>query len=70
MAKTDMMTGIPSALPPLSRAIFAIAAVVLQWETRRQTRRDLRNLDDHLLHDIGLQRETALTECEKPFWKG
>lgn len=69
MAKTDILFG-SRPLPPVSRILFAVASVVLTWETRRQTRRDLRNLDIHLLRDIGLPVETALAECEKPFWKG
>jgi uncharacterized protein YjiS (DUF1127 family) len=70
MAKVTTLISSPSALPPLSRAVFALAAVVLTWEMRRATRRDLRSLDDHLLHDIGLARHRAQHECEKPFWKG
>jgi uncharacterized protein YjiS (DUF1127 family) len=70
MAKTDILIGSHTALPPLSRAVFAVASVVLAWETRRQTRRHLRMLQDHLLQDIGLPRETVVTECNKPFWKG
>lgn len=69
MAKTDILIG-SHPLPPVSRAVFAVARVVLTWEMRRQTRRDLRHLDPHLLHDIGLPREMALHECDKPFWKG
>jgi uncharacterized protein YjiS (DUF1127 family) len=69
MAKTDMTIGSHSALPPLSRAVFAMATVVLTWELRRNTRRDLRSLDDHLLNDIGLARDRAQHECDKPFWK-
>ena len=70
MAKSDIMIGSQSALPPVSRAVFALAAMVFSWETRRQTRRNLRALDDHLLRDIGLPRETAAAEAGKPFWKG
>jgi uncharacterized protein YjiS (DUF1127 family) len=69
MAKTDILIG-SHTLPPISRAVFAVATVVLTWETRRATRRDLRSLDDHLLHDIGLARELAAAECDKPFWRG
>jgi uncharacterized protein YjiS (DUF1127 family) len=57
-------------LPPLSRAFFALAEVVLNWETRRQTRRDLAHLDPHQLKDIGLTPRLAASECEKPFWRG
>jgi uncharacterized protein YjiS (DUF1127 family) len=56
-------------LPPVSRVAFALAQVVLTWETRRQTRRDLARLDPHLLNDIGLTSRLAGSECEKPFWR-
>jgi uncharacterized protein YjiS (DUF1127 family) len=68
MAKTDFLIG-SHPLPPVSRALFALAAAVLRWETRRATRCDLRNLDAHLLHDIGVTRSTALHEAGKPFWR-
>jgi uncharacterized protein YjiS (DUF1127 family) len=36
---------------------------------RLATRRALRELDAHLLRDIGLSREQALAEAERPFWR-
>lgn len=35
------------------------------WETRRQ----LADLDDHLLRDLGLTRDQALREADKLPWK-
>jgi uncharacterized protein YjiS (DUF1127 family) len=32
-------------------------------------RRRLRQMDDHLLEDIGLTREVADREASKPFWE-
>ncbi|MGD9803386.1 MAG: DUF1127 domain-containing protein [Hyphomicrobiaceae bacterium] len=40
----------------------------LLWERQRQ-RRALLNLDEHHLRDIGMTREEALVEGQKPFWK-
>jgi len=68
MAKTDILIG-SRPLPPVARAIFAVVTLVRIWDMRRATRRDLRALDDHLLHDIGLPRASALAELQKPFWK-
>lgn len=31
-------------------------------------RRALRELDDHILADIGVDRCTVRAECERPFW--
>ncbi len=56
-------------LPPLARALHGLTLVVLAWEERRQTRRSLRDLDDHMLRDIGIPRDLALREGEKPFWR-
>jgi len=41
-----------------------------QWARRRQ-REALRQLadDPHLLRDLGLTRDQALEEADKPFWR-
>jgi uncharacterized protein YjiS (DUF1127 family) len=49
---------------PLSR--ITLAAV---WYDRWITRQKLAELDDHLLNDIGLDRETVRRETAKPFWR-
>lgn len=36
---------------------------------RLHTRRQLLELDDHALRDVGLSRAQALEEALKPFWK-
>ncbi|QEY60844.1 DUF1127 domain-containing protein [Metapseudomonas lalkuanensis] len=36
---------------------------------RLHTRRQLLELDDHALKDVGLSRAQALEEALKPFWK-
>ena len=67
---SEMHRSTPAPLPHLSRVAFAVAQALLNWETRRQTRRDLARLDTHLLTDIGLTRHLAECECNKPFWRG
>jgi uncharacterized protein YjiS (DUF1127 family) len=52
-------------LPSLSH----IFSLVLLWLERVQTRRQLRELDERALHDIGLSRGGALHEAGKPFWR-
>jgi uncharacterized protein YjiS (DUF1127 family) len=37
--------------------------------TRRRTRQKLLQLDERLLHDIGITRSQAIEEGSKPFWK-
>lgn len=46
-----------------------LRAVLGRWLERRRQRRALRDLDDHLLRDIGLDRSDALREGRKPFWR-
>ena len=56
-------------LPPLSRALLAVTLVVVQWDLRRRTRKDLLGLPDYMLKDIGLDPTAAMHEVAKPFWR-
>ncbi|MEI9419011.1 DUF1127 domain-containing protein [Mesorhizobium sp. Cs1321R2N1] len=40
-----------------------------RWYDRHLERRDLREIDDHLLRDLGLTREDVRRECAKSFWQ-
>ena len=54
---------------------WAVAArrTVTRWIRHSRQRRALREIaesnDFHLLKDIGVSREEALREAEKPFWR-
>lgn len=56
-------------LPILSRFAFDLAFTIAKWQLRSATRRSLRKLDTHLLHDIGLEPSMADCECTKRFWQ-
>lgn len=43
---------------------------ILLWRHRHESRHQLLRLDDHLLRDIGLDRQGAIEEANKPFWRG
>ena len=52
------------------RSVAARIAVQWErWDRNFSTRRQLRNLDEHELRDIGINRESALAEARKPFWQ-
>ena len=47
------------------RRVWAVAGAMLQaWQTRRQ----LAEIDGHLLADIGASRADAAMEANRPFW--
>jgi uncharacterized protein YjiS (DUF1127 family) len=58
------------------RSTLALPAKVLErafdrlatWQQRAYERRQLRMLDDHMLHDVGLSRADVESEARKPFW--
>jgi uncharacterized protein YjiS (DUF1127 family) len=52
-------------VPLLARCLMVAAA----WRHRHVTRRQLRELNDCALQDIGLTRSEALREARKPFWR-
>ena len=41
---------------------------LIEWQHRARSRRDLMNLSDVELRDIGITRCTAGYEASKPFW--
>jgi len=60
-------------VPPLaphvtSRLARALDAVLL-WHERARQRRQLLQLSDAMLRDIGVSRANALGEAGKPFWR-
>jgi uncharacterized protein YjiS (DUF1127 family) len=56
-----------SAIRRVSR--YKLMDILAVWHARARQRRQLRQLDDRLLRDIGIDRLAVLRECGKPFWK-
>ncbi len=44
-------------------------AALKVWNYRHRQRRQLSQLPDHVLKDIGISRIDALREADKPFWR-
>ena len=42
---------------------------ILAWLERARQRRQLQQLGDHMLKDIGLSRADVEAESSKPFWR-
>jgi uncharacterized protein YjiS (DUF1127 family) len=66
-----------SICPPLPQAVEIPSPFMgwrrftlrlLQFVERQQQRRALRELDRHMLRDIGITPEQAAAEGRKPFW--
>ena len=58
-----------STLPPLDRRIAYAREILHYWMERARTRRQLRELDDRILEDIGMTRDQAAAESAKYFWQ-
>ncbi|MEO3386563.1 DUF1127 domain-containing protein [Mesorhizobium sp. CAU 1741] len=46
-----------------------LGRLLVRWCQRHRQRRDLGQLDDHMLADIGVTRAMADAERRKPFWR-
>lgn len=56
--------------PAITTAVLPpVLAALRRMHERWHQRQDLRELDDHLLRDIGITREQAKHEASKPFWR-
>lgn len=58
------------SLPATAEFALYVAVVMAKWSERQRSRRALRDLDDHLLQDIGVTRQEARVEAARPFWQG
>jgi len=56
-------------LPLVAGLAVKFAVAVTLWDTRRRTRQALKDLEPHLLRDIGLDRLSAQAEASKPYWQ-
>jgi uncharacterized protein YjiS (DUF1127 family) len=57
------------AVGRLGHGAGRVAERALIWLERARQRRQLAELSDHMLRDIGLTRADAWAESEKPFWR-
>jgi uncharacterized protein YjiS (DUF1127 family) len=48
---------------------LSVLSTIAVWHNRHQGRRELAELSNHALADIGLTRAAALSEIDKPFWR-
>ena len=53
----------------LGYGVARAVAVAPVWLDRSRQRRQLAQLSDHMLRDIGLTRADAWAEADKPFWR-
>ncbi len=53
----------------LTRVADRMRRTVLVWQERSMYRRELSELDGHMLDDIGISRANAMREINKPFWR-
>jgi uncharacterized protein YjiS (DUF1127 family) len=60
-----------TANPPMSLVPQGWLAFeqVMAWFERARQRRQLQQLGDHMLKDIGLSRADVEAEISKPFWR-
>ena len=55
--------------PGLNWRFGAVVDVLYRWQSRYAERRQLRQLSDHMLKDIGLSRADVEREASKPVWR-
>lgn len=58
-----------TTLPVSAKVAVHVADLLARWSETRRTRYELKYLPDSILDDIGLTREQADREAEKPFWR-
>jgi uncharacterized protein YjiS (DUF1127 family) len=63
------LTAKASSLGAATRRLAGLVAEFLAWNNRLDARRTLNEMDEHLLHDIGLTRDDVRRLNAEPFWR-
>ena len=53
----------------LKKRLTGVFRLIACWHARAVQRRDLLDLDAHLLEDVGISRTDALELGQRPFWR-
>lgn len=60
---------LPASFSTILTLLAAISVTLRTWQTRARQRRELRNLDEAVLRDVGISRAQAHFTADKPFWR-
>lgn len=71
MAQIVQTAGMAALSKRGAKSSFLTVALraVSVWSDRRRTRTALTTLTDAQLRDIGLERDAAMEEAQRPFWQ-
>ena len=53
----------------LKKRLAGMFGLIVTWHQRAEQRRQLLDLDAHLLEDVGISRTDALELGQRPFWR-
>lgn len=65
----DISGALYSLVQKIESAAKAVDRVFATWISRVEARRQLAQMNDHMLNDIGLNRIDIASEVDKPFWR-
>jgi uncharacterized protein YjiS (DUF1127 family) len=68
-AATGPFRAVEAAAVPVAAAVAGLVDRLFTWHQRSRDRLALGQLDEHMLHDIGLSRADVDHEVSKPFWQ-
>lgn len=57
------------SIPVWGLSFRDLTACICLWQQRARSRRELLWLDERQLQDIGIDRQAAVEEAHKPFWR-
>jgi uncharacterized protein YjiS (DUF1127 family) len=64
-----MLPRTETANPQTTNLMRSLLGMLATWSYRHAERRAMRQIDDHLLRDIGLNRVQVEAMAARPFWR-